>query len=436
MKVLITGSNGLIGTALKQALTAARINYDVVERSSKALSENETLSSASDEPTVYRINWPSGLSEIHYSDYTTVIHLALGPPDPQISPESAINEQLTPLRAITDSIRQQRANCSLLFMSSQSASADAISTYGQGKWACERLLRDSSIEWTIIRPGLVVSGSHKGLCGSILSLIKRSPIVPVPAGKAMQVQPVLLTDVITACLKILPHPSHYAGACYDLALPPRSLVSFTQDLCQSLHLKRLIVPVPWKFISGLLRISERLSIKLPVSRTNLEGLLASREMNSDAATTALTIELNRCLEHSLKPLPKNPLHTEAQYLFSSMFGFEAPAEVLARYVAAQREHLLNGVWINIDAIIRNRLDIDAIEFASRRKKTILSQKMQIMCYVAEQSPSLLPQFINVNTNRIRAFIELGIAGIMSGWKLLYGTYLLKKFELLAKERHD
>ena len=250
----------------------------------------------------------------------------------------------------------------------------------------------------------------------------------------MQVQPVLLDDVIAACTKIVAQPHYHLGACYDLALPAQSLTSFTQELCDALHLKRIVIPIPWRLISRLLRIAEFLPMTLPVSRSNLEGLLMSRHMNSDESTTALNMKLRSWSEAFCASSSESS--REARFLFKTIFGSEPPTEVIERYNSAQRPSLVNGTWINIEEIIKRRLDAEAVEFASRRRRTILSQKMHIMCYVAEACPALLSDFINTRSSRLGAFAKLGIEGLRSAWKLVYGTYLIKRFKLFTRRSHD
>jgi hypothetical protein len=49
----------------------------------------------------------------------------------------------------------------------------------------------------------------------------------------------------------------------------------------------------------------------------------------------------------------------------------------------------------------------------------------------------LDNFIQRRQQRARAFISLGIAGVVSSWKLVYGHYLVRRFALLEERRaHD
>lgn len=433
MKVLITGSNGLIGTALRQALRDASIPYDVIERSTHSALPPEVVTPQTEGPTTYSINWPGGLSDIPYSQYSHVVHLALARPDPRAPLLQSLAAQVLPLQLIIDGITKSNPTCSLLFFSSQSSSRDAVSAYGRGKWECEEIIRGSSIPWTIIRPGLVVSNEKKGLIGSISRLVSCSPIIPVPTGSLMHVQPILLTDVTDAAVKIIRQPTLHSQRTYDLALPPRPLSAFITQLCQSLGVRRIIIPIPWKLVDTILRCAEALPITLPLSRSNLEGLLASRTMESERSLSMLTMTLQNYPADDNSRFNEISTKLEATLIFKAMFGFDPPTEVIHRYLTAQRDQLLNGRWIDMNAILANRLDIEAVEFASRRNKTVLSQKIQIMCYVAEQSPALLPLFINKQTARLRAFVELGMAGVRAAWKLAYGTYLLKRYRLLERK---
>jgi hypothetical protein len=273
-----------------------------------------------------------------------------------------------------------------------------------------------------------------------MGLVQKSPIIPVPSGAPMFIDPILLSDIIDACMKILMSPMQHNGQLYQLALPRRSLFSFIRQMCRDRSLVRLLIPIPWQLISFGLRLTEFLPLRLPFSRGNLEGLLASNPLVSDESVRALGITLHEPhvqLNLETKAPSAEYYHKEASYLFQSLFRAPAPDEVLNHYIAAHRTNLFNGKWINMPSIISNNLDAEAIEYAVRSRKTILSQKLQALCYIAEISPHLLDNFIQRRQQRARAFISLGIAGVVSSWKLVYGHYLVRRFALLEERRaHD
>ena len=442
MRVLVTGSNGFIGTALTAQLLEAGIPFDIVERDSRGADDTEKVTgvknSLDNSPGIWRIRWPQGLSTLPFKEYSSVVHLAIARPHSNDSIEDAIAAQCSPLLELINGITNSGATCGILFMSSQSATRLAVSGYGRGKWEAEQLLRASSIAWTIIQPGLIIGPSAKGLFAGILSLVKRLPVVPIPSGGPMQIQPVLLSDIIAACLTIVRNPTQHHGHYYKLALPRRSFMKFIEEMCEALDLSRVLIPIPWQAISWALRLSELLPFKLPVSRSNLEGLLGSQELISEDSARKLELHLSEpCHDSFLAKstgLP-NELRAEAQYIFQALFKQAAPQEVVKYYVAAQNGAILTGAWIDMPTIVARRLDLDAIEFAVRRRKTILSQKLQIMCYIAELSPGLLNHFINKRQNRLGAYMALAIAGIRSAVSFLYGHYLVIRFKLFDGVGH-
>lgn len=435
MKVLITGSNGFIGSALIAALQDAGIPFDIVQRDDSIGVQAQRITGTDAKYGEWRVQWPNGLSTIPFDEYTSVVHLALARPNPKDTMEEACSKHCQPVSALINGIINTKANCSILFMSSQSASRVAVSGYGRGKWEVEELLRASTVPWSIIQPGLIVGGSAKGLSAAIVRLAQKFPIIPVPSGGPMQVQPVLIDDITTACVKIIREPSRHRNKYYKLALPRRTFLRFIKETCTALSLSRILIPIPWQLISAMLRVSEFLPISLPFSRSNLEGLLCSEEIHAEKSCRELEISLNEptCAFHFTSiPEDESPIIAEARHLFYILFRATAPEDVIKHYVTAQQSPLFNGAWINMATIVSKRLDAEAIEFAVRGRKTILSQKLQAICYIAELNPTILSHFINKKQARIRAFIALGVAGVMSACKLAYGHYLVRRYKLFER----
>ena len=100
MKILITGSNGLIGTALKKALKDASIRYDLVERGSNTSDSVEIHEHEANGTTTYRVRWPSALSQVPYDKYSAVVHLALARPGPNEPIDETIKNHTVPLQYI------------------------------------------------------------------------------------------------------------------------------------------------------------------------------------------------------------------------------------------------------------------------------------------------------------------------------------------------
>lgn len=431
MRALITGSHGFIGSKVVQQLNAASIPFDIVVRHEEPDLPTRFEPGVGDAPGAWHLAWPRGLAELPLKSYTAVVHLATARSRPNEEYDLAVAQHTIPLEHLVQAAERTNPECHIIFVSSQSATPAATSSYGRGKWLAEQVLRGSRAKWSVVQPGLVVGPNAGGLFGSILAVVKRSPLIPIPTGRAMQVQPVKVQTVAAAICAIVRNPSAHHEQKYSLALPPRSLFTFISQICRAQGLHRLRLPIPWQLIWGTLAVVEKLPISLPVSRVNLSGLLRSDELPSQRQIQALGVEIDEPTACTfLSAEAQTGTSAECRFIFEQIFRAPPPHEVLRRYQETVDQKLYNGRFIDMRQIVEKRLDVEAIEFAARRTSTILSQKVQTICYLAELSPDLLPHFISHRTQRLRGLLELCWFGARSAWKLMYGTYLIRRYKLL------
>ena len=88
-----------------------------------------------------------------------------------------------------------------MFLSSQSATPHATSSYGRTKLEAERrLLETEGIRIVNLRPGLVTGPGAGGLFQRVSSTVERLPIVPLLGGGRAIVQPIHVDDLCGAIL--------------------------------------------------------------------------------------------------------------------------------------------------------------------------------------------------------------------------------------------
>ncbi len=429
MRVLVTGSRGLVGSALTRGLREAGIAVDTVTRL-EGLETPTRCDVLEDGSREWLVAWPFGLQEIPFEQYDTVIHLAIPPISGREPVEEVIDAHTKPVELLVAGIAKSGSACVLLFVSSQSAGNHSTSRYGRGKWEAEQVLRRAAIPWTIMRPGLIVAPTSRGLFASIVKLVQLSPIIIVPSGKEVVVAPVVLRDVVAACLAIVRAPRRYVSQTYELALPAMPLKDLVRDVSALLGRSRWLLPVNWRWFAFALKASASMPTKLLSYRESLLGLVSRQGGTMNLGSESLGIELHPITKESLPLGGTTPPPSEGEYLFRALFRTTPPPDLLVRYDHYQHPTLLNGTWIDIEKIINKRLNVEAIEFAVRRRNTILTQKMMILCYISELFPSCAPCFINTKSSRLRAFAVLATSGLRAAWSLTYGTYLTRRHSLL------
>ncbi|PAW75380.1 MAG: hypothetical protein B9S32_18030 [Verrucomicrobia bacterium Tous-C9LFEB] len=105
-------------------------------------------------------------------------------------------------------------------MSALGTQPDAVSRYHQTKWAAEELVRQSSLDWTILRPSIIYGPGDKSL--NFLAAFLRPPLdfwnfytLPNLGGGTARVQPISVKEVAQAFVRALSN-SAAVGKTYDV----------------------------------------------------------------------------------------------------------------------------------------------------------------------------------------------------------------------------
>jgi hypothetical protein len=129
------------------------------------------------------------------------------------------------------------------------------------------------------------------------------------------------------------------------------------------------------------------------------------------------------------PTETERLKSEADHVHRALFGTDAPEEVKRQYEAALRILPLDSMP-NHDLIrlAEEGADLEAIEIALRRKNpsNALTQRFQVMCYLAEVRPAYFDRFVNRRRSFFTGVLSLGWFSLRSAYKAMKGSYLLRR----------
>ena len=190
MKALITGGAGVVGKALCRELQARGVCVRVLTL------PGDTLASS-------RI--PSGV-ELVYGDVTNygslrsafegidmVFHLAAILLSTQPSEFERINTQGT--RNVISACQDAGVR-RLLYVSSISVTYPILTPYGQSKLDGESLVRESGLDWTIVRPTLVIGDGGGIEFNMFAKYVSRFPVYFLPGGGMALKRPVRSVDLV------------------------------------------------------------------------------------------------------------------------------------------------------------------------------------------------------------------------------------------------
>lgn len=159
--------------------------------------------------------------------------------------------------------------------------------YAKSKARAERAVRESSLDWTILKPSLIW-GERDGFFNIVAALVKiPAPVVPVPGNGKSRFQPVWVGDVARAVVQVVADPKSIHRS-FELGGPRYwTYTEITQEVARALGKRRAVIPMPVPLISLVAGISEAIRLPFPVATDQLRQLA----LDNIGATDAVEREL-------------------------------------------------------------------------------------------------------------------------------------------------
>lgn len=124
------------------------------------------------------------------------------------------------------------------------------------------------------------------------------------------------------------------------------------------------------------------------------------------------------------------LREEARYFHDCLFRGPMEESIAERYEAAHRALFAARSRV-VDVLVARRLDVEAVEFALRRRQLCpeLTRKILILSYLVEARADHEANFIATRAEPLRAVVTLCGKVVEAGWKLVKGELLIRIYGL-------
>jgi uncharacterized protein YbjT (DUF2867 family) len=145
--------------------------------------------------------------------------------------------------------------------------------YGKSKARAEAAVRDSGLDWTILKPSLQF-GPRDGFFNIVADLVRLPvPLVPVPGNGKSRFQPIHAGDVALCARLALERPAT-TGQTFELGGPRAwTYREIVEEVARAIEKRRLIVPLPVPLIRLAAGVMEALHLRFfPVATDQLRQL--------------------------------------------------------------------------------------------------------------------------------------------------------------------
>ena len=279
MKTLVTGATGFVGPKVVHALRAQGRDVRVLVRRPERASQ---LAGWGAELATGDMTDPASLRAA-LQDVTHVVHLVA---IIQGRPNDFHRVMTEGTKALIAAAKEQGVERFVLMsaLGTSETSKDTVPYYA-AKWAQERELASSGLEYTIFRPSFVF-GRDGGVLPLFLRQVKLSPVVTVLGQGLQRSQPIWVDDVAEYFARGVDAPNA-ANRVFELGGP--DIVDWNElylTIARVLGKRRRLVHVP----AGLARTGARMTQRLPgapltADQVNMLQLGDIVVTNSDAVDT-------------------------------------------------------------------------------------------------------------------------------------------------------
>jgi NADH dehydrogenase len=144
--------------------------------------------------------------------------------------------------------------------------------YAKSKARAERAVRESGLDWTILKPSLLF-GPGDGFFNIVADLVRLSPgIVPVPGDGRSRFQPLHVGD-LALCLRLSLERPETVGHAFELGGPRVwTYREITAEVCRGMGRRRAILPMPVPLIRLVAGAAEAVHLPFPVATDQLRQL--------------------------------------------------------------------------------------------------------------------------------------------------------------------
>jgi NADH dehydrogenase len=215
------------------------------------------------------------------SGSAAVVHLAAIAIERGKDTYESVNTEAT--ARIIDAARTAEAR-RIIFTSQNGASWSAPSRFLRSKGKAEELVKDSGLDWTVLRPS-VIFGPEDEFVNVLARVVRLSPVIlPLPDGGQARFQPIAVADVAGVIASSLERRDTVRKV-YALGGPtPLSLREIAERILLAMRAKRTIVAIPRSALRPLLAILQWVLPRPPVT-TGLLDLLGQDNVIADNALT-------------------------------------------------------------------------------------------------------------------------------------------------------
>jgi nucleoside-diphosphate-sugar epimerase len=271
--VLVTGASGFVGSHVVPELVGGGHHVVALVRDDRAAAAVTARLDADQARGVsFRVGDPvtgAGLQEA-LAGVDAVVHLVAIPGD-RDGGKSLLKVNLGGTKTMLDAAATAGVQ-RFLHLGAMGVTDDPDLHYATSKARAEKAVRESGLDWTILKPSLLW-GPRDGFFNIVADLVRTSPfVVPVPGSGKARFQPLAVAD-LAICVRMSLEDPKTIGQAIELGGPRHwTYREITREVLSGMRKSRRIVPMPVPVIGAVAGAAELVRLPFPVATDQLRQL--------------------------------------------------------------------------------------------------------------------------------------------------------------------
>ncbi|HSX04854.1 MAG TPA: NAD-dependent epimerase/dehydratase family protein [Candidatus Saccharimonadales bacterium] len=272
--IAITGASGFLGTTLVRYF--ADKGWHVV---GLVMDPEQRPALTNIEYRRYELNQPLSKNALRGVDY--LVHAAYSK---EGSAQDILDTNVAGARRLFEAAHAAGVQ-KIIFISSMSSHAAAVSAYGRQKFTVEQLLDPAKD--IAIRPGLILG--QGGIVQSMVGFMRRVHVVPLVGGGKQPIQVVRREEIAQAIDSCIGRRLH--GVFTVASTTVYTYKQFYKTLANSIRTPVLFIPLPFPFLLAATRLIGFLHLPIGVSADSVLGLKKLISVDTKADLQKLHLEV-------------------------------------------------------------------------------------------------------------------------------------------------
>ena len=265
MRLLVTGGSGFTGRHLLRAALGAGHEVTAVVRSAAAARTVEALGATA---VPGDLDDPASLDAAFATPADALLNIA-----------SLGFGHAPAIVAAAEDGGLRRA----VFVSTTAVTTALPAPSKRVRLAAEETIRRSALDWTILRPTMIYGAAGDRNLSRLLSVLRRTPVLPLPGGGNRLQQPVHVEDLSAALLSAV-STERSVGRTYTIAGPdPLPFRELVQQSGRAVGRAPRLVSIPLRPTIALLRLYEQAAPHPRLKAEQLERLAEDKAFTIDEA---------------------------------------------------------------------------------------------------------------------------------------------------------